>query len=457
MTEDPSNRQEKSEFTLEGEALGYIGLDQARVRAIEEARDNTDFYGPSYAGVRLVWEVLSTEESDDYYDIRLSFRPSGRYRGEPGVELFIYDKTGGLRVRQILDEPTALGETVDSATPGPAVAAAHPDEPRSRPTPTTSPMPTPTATPSVKPSPAPELSPPSALEFLLKWGSQGSGDGQFKLPSGIAVDEAGNVYVADRGNHRVQVFDSNGRFPRKWGKGSGIGRFMHKWGSEGRGDGQFNGPSGISVDGTGNVYVADLANHRVQVFDSGGRFLGKWGSWGHDTGKFEDPCGIAVDGAGNVYVADSPRHRVQIFDGNGRFLAQCVMWSDTQQLSTCTDVAVDGAGNVYVVDRGRHQVQVFDINGRLLGRRGSAGYGDAQFNLPYGIAVDGAGNVYVTDRGSHRVQVFDAKGLFLSKWGSGGTGNGQFQNPEGVTVDGAGNVYVVDQGHHRVQVFAPVR
>ena len=89
--------------------LGYIGLDQARLLAIEHARDHTDFYGPSYAGVNLAWEVLSAEESEDYYDIRLSFRPAGRYRGEPGAEQIIFDKMGELRVRQMLDEPSELG------------------------------------------------------------------------------------------------------------------------------------------------------------------------------------------------------------------------------------------------------------------------------------------------------------------------------------------------------------
>ena len=111
---------------------------------MEHARDNTDFYGPSYAGVRLVWEVLSTEETDDYYDIRLKFRPAGRFRGEPGVEQFIFDKTGSLRIRQMLDEPTGLGETMDSAASDPALPEVPPTESTSHLTPATSTIPTPT-------------------------------------------------------------------------------------------------------------------------------------------------------------------------------------------------------------------------------------------------------------------------------------------------------------------------
>lgn len=97
MAEDEDKKEEKFDFTPEGEAMDYIGLDQARVQAIEHARDNTDFYGPEYQGIRFVWEVISAEESDEYYEIRLSFRPSGRYRGEPGIEQFIKLNPGHRR------------------------------------------------------------------------------------------------------------------------------------------------------------------------------------------------------------------------------------------------------------------------------------------------------------------------------------------------------------------------
>ena len=124
MAEEEETKEDKLDFTTTGE--GYIGLDQARVQAIEHARDNTDFYGPEYQGVRLVWEVVSTEETDDYYEIRLSFRPAGRYRGEPGIEQFIFDKTGDLRVRQLFDEPLAATGTV---TPTETVAPPEPVAP----------------------------------------------------------------------------------------------------------------------------------------------------------------------------------------------------------------------------------------------------------------------------------------------------------------------------------------
>ena len=100
--------------------------------------------------------------------------------------------------------------------------------------------------------------------FITKWGSEGSSDGQFAWLGGIAVDSNGNVYVADSGNERIQKFDSDGNF-------------ITKWGSEGSGDGQFGVFGGIAVDSNGNVFVADNLNHRIQKFDSDGNFITKWG------------------------------------------------------------------------------------------------------------------------------------------------------------------------------------
>jgi DNA-binding beta-propeller fold protein YncE len=108
--------------------------------------------------------------------------------------------------------------------------------------------------------------------------------------------------VADSENDRVQVFSAEGEF-------------LAQWGSEGDDDGQFKQPNGIAVDEAGNVYVADsgIGNDRVQVFSAEGEFLGKWGSNGDGDGQFKQPNGIAVDGSGKVYVTDSRNRRVQVF------------------------------------------------------------------------------------------------------------------------------------------------
>ena len=109
MIEDQDKEDEgKIDFTPQGEALGYISLDQARVLAMRTARDNPAFYGPNYPEISLVWEIISQESSEDYYDIKLSFRPAGHYEDTPGIDQFMIEKTGIIRVRQLLAEPSRL-------------------------------------------------------------------------------------------------------------------------------------------------------------------------------------------------------------------------------------------------------------------------------------------------------------------------------------------------------------
>ena len=118
----------------------------------------------------------------------------------------------------------------------------------------------------------------SAPSFLLKWGTPGVGNGQFDKPHALAVGPQGDVYVVDTDNHRVQVFDGNGRF-------------LFKWGRFGTGDGQFDSPLGIAVDSRGRVHVADTGNCRIQQFDRRGTFLAKWGARGSGAGAFEGKQG----------------------------------------------------------------------------------------------------------------------------------------------------------------------
>ena len=128
-------------------------------------------------------------------------------------------------------------------------------------------------------------------EFVTTWGGFGSGEGQFDTPYGIAVDGSGSVYVSGN-NHRVQKFDANGTF-------------LATWGNPGSGDGEFYNPVGLAVDGEGNLYVADRGNHRILIFDDGGTYLAKLGGYGSGDGEFFWPQEVALDDAGNVYVADS--------------------------------------------------------------------------------------------------------------------------------------------------------
>ena len=141
--------------------------------------------------------------------------------------------------------------------------------------------------------------------YLLQWGSRGSGNGQFDQPYGVATDAAGNVYVTDQGNCRIQKFTN-------------AGTYLSQWGSRGSANGEFDWPVDVATDAAGDVYVAEFNNHRVQKFNSGGAYLAQWGTLGcGGYGQFMDPYGLATDAAGNVFVTDSYCRRIQKFTGIG--------------------------------------------------------------------------------------------------------------------------------------------
>ncbi len=296
---------------------------------------------------------------------------------------------------------------------------------------------------------------------LLAWGSQGKGQGQFQDPRGAAVDGEGAdgyVYVADSGNNRIQKFDANGQF-------------ITQWGSEGDGPGQFKEPWGIAVDAKGHVYVADTWNHRLQKFDAEGNFLRQWGGFrdtggaaSGDEGLFWGPRGIAVDGAGNVYVTDTGNKRVQVFDADGQFLAQ---WGgfgvEDGQMDEPVGIAVDQEGYIYVADTWNQRVQKFGAP-PTSGGEGARFVTQWPISGWYGQSVVNKpylavadGRVYVTDPEGYRVLVFDDSGEFVATFGEYGFDSKSFALPTGVAVDGQGNIYVTDSANHRVMKFGPLK
>jgi hypothetical protein len=281
----------------------------------------------------------------------------------------------------------------------------------------------------------------AACNFLLKWGTTGTGSGQFITPRAVAVDSAGNVYVPDSFT-RVQKFDSSVNFISQFGLSGDV-------------PGGFVSPNKVATDAAGNVYVTDLFTCRVQKFSSGGTFLLRWGSSGSGDGQFLNSSGgVAVDSAGDVYVSDFGNHRIQKFTSAGVFITK---WGTNgtgdNQFDTPQDVAVDLSNNVYVVDSANNRVQKFTSTGTFITKWGTSGASDGQFSAPQGIAVDSAGNVYVADSGNNRIQKFTSTGTFIEACGSMGTNDGEFSSPAGVAVDATGNLYVADTGNDRVQKF----
>jgi DNA-binding beta-propeller fold protein YncE len=186
-------------------------------------------------------------------------------------------------------------------------------------------------------------------------------------------------------------------------------------GGKGKGKGQFDSPTAISVDGNGNVLIADTDNGRIERFSPTGAFLNTVESAGKDHDKSFQPSGIAADHAGNIYVADTSKHRVEKLAPDGKLIAE---WRGPDPgFYGPRRIAIGSDDSIYVVDQGRTRIVKFSPDGRVLAVWGSKGNGDGQFDDPTSVAVDPKTNrVYVADPRNRRIQVFDSEGKFLAKW-----------------------------------------
>jgi sugar lactone lactonase YvrE len=291
------------------------------------------------------------------------------------------------------------------------------------PTPTPAPGPAPKPTPSTPAVPAPEAA-PAIGQQKLQFGEAGVGKGQFKEPRAVAVDKAGNIFVADTGNKRVQKFDASGKFLAEWAGGGE--RFVE--------------PVGLIVDSHDEVVVLDTSGW-LQRFDNRGRFLAKFGI---DRG-FYAPRGLAVDADNRLYVADTGTFRIVVLSPQGE-LVRTIGWRDATdaELIEPTGIAPDGQGGLYVAEVGHRRVVHFDASGRAVGEW--AMLYNTSSTGPH-LATDAQGRVYVTDPERHRLLVYSAEGKVLGQL------SGEFRLPVGVWVDAAGNVYVADTYNHRIQKF----
>jgi len=319
-------------------------------------------------------------------------------------------------------------------------------------------------------------------------GVSGSADGtgsaaRFNWPDSVAVDGAGNVYVADENNSTVRKVTPGGMVTTLAGLAGGPGSAD---GTESAA--RFNRPLGVAVDSAGNVYVADCANDTIRkVTPAGGvtTLAGLAGAQGSADGtgsaaRFYSPGGVAVDSTGNVYVADSYNHAIRKITPAGGVttlagLAGIAGFADglgsAARFYVPASVAVDPAGNVYVADQFNQSIRKISPAGlvaTLAGQVENAGSADgvgraAQFYYPRGVAVDSAGNVYVGDEYNHTIRQITPTGLVTTLAGlagNPGTADGlgsaaRFNNPGGVAVDGAGYLYVADIWNHRITKGTP--
>ena len=205
--------------------------------------------------------------------------------------------------------------------------------------------------------------------FVKEWGSHGDLPSQFKQPGDIAIAPDGRVYVADTWNQRVQVFSPDGEYQREWTD-------------------KYYGPRGIGIGPTGTIYLADTGNHRVRRFTPDGVEEKSWGGLGKEQGQFTEPVGIAVDKDGKVYVVDNGNARVQIFDGNGALISAIAVDGWEQKVFSEPHVAVTPNGTIWVTVPTRQLIRAYDPTGKVIKEIQGGDDPGLPFDRPMGIAYD---------------------------------------------------------------------
>lgn len=339
--------------------------------------------------------------------------------------------------------------------------------------------------------PASEITHHSTITTIAGNGiASGSGDGgpaaqaTLNTPAGIALDAAGNVYIADAFNHRIRKVSPDGAITTVAGTG--------EVGFDGDGapatDARLRVPLSVAVDGTGTLYIADTYNHRIRRVSPDGIIstiagtgaLGFGGDGGPGTeASLAYPTGIAVADDGALYIADTRNHRIRKLAADGTITTVAGTGAagfngdggpaTLARLNNPRDVAAAPDGKLYIVDRENRRIRMVDADGLIatVAGTGSSGFnGDrgqatqASLRAPYGITVDHVGNLYIADTFNHRVRRVSPDGSISTVAGSarfGFTGDGwaagqaALHYPLGVGVDIAGNLYIADSFNHRIR------
>jgi NHL repeat-containing protein len=283
------------------------------------------------------------------------------------------------------------------------------------------------------------------------WGKRGSTEGRFNKPRAVTIDKEDHLYIVDM-TPRIQIFTPDGEYLRGWQTPD------YKNGK----------PSGLSIDNSGNLLVSDTHYYRVLTYTPQGELLADrtlGGTWGDGPGQFHFVTDCVQDPEGNFYVSEYGEcDRIQKFTPDRKFLYQ---WGnhghELGEFLRPQKMVLDQQGFLWVTDACNHRVQMFDVRGsyaRIVKSWGRQGRAPGELNYPYDILLDEAGlagrddgHVYLCEFGNHRVQKFTLDGQFVGLWGESGRREGQLDQPWGITRDSRGRMYVLDSYNHRVQRF----
>ena len=370
-------------------------------------------------------------------------------------------------------------------------------------------------------------------------GLYGSGSGEFALPDGLAFDSKGDLFVADRGNNRVQEFSSEDAYvrsisnpERKDGGPADVavnssgdlwvtywlepevdefspeGSLIRSFGSGGSEPGQVGSAQRLTVGPEGDIWLAEYQSNRVQVFSPTGEYQYGFGTYGTGEGKFWHPMGISIHG-GNAYVLDNGNDRVEkwtipVAGSEGAHDKRTIYYSAAAnptvascgehpewanlpcqtgpaaqpapalgQFAEPSSLTTDSSGDVWVADEHNDRIEEFTSEGVFVRMFGSQGPGVGQFAGPDGVAIDGKGNLWVSDQMNDRIEEFTSEGVFVKAFGWGvsngeskletctsscraglyGSGSGEFALPDGLAFDSKGDLFVADRGNDRVEEF----
>lgn len=318
-------------------------------------------------------------------------------------------------------------------------------------------------------------------------GADGTGSAaRFNFPNSLALDQAGNIIVADENNCTIRRVTPAGVVTTIAGSAGAQGR-VNGTGSAAR----FNQPTGVAVDGSGNIYVVDYVNQLIRKIAPDGNVTTVAGTGG-STGSYDGtgysmspvflrgPTSAAVDGAGNVYIADTLNHSIRkitpagvttLLAGDGSSAGNSNGTGTAARFNAPVGVAVDAAGNVYVADAANHLIRKITPAGEVTtagGQAGQPGYVDgakdtAKFDFPSGVVVDGGNNVYVVDYANHVIRRIAPDGTVSTLAGAAGQagaadgvgGSARFRYPRDIALDGSGNLYVADTGNSSIRRISP--
>jgi DNA-binding beta-propeller fold protein YncE len=269
--------------------------------------------------------------------------------------------------------------------------------------------------------------------------------GDFNKPMHKPMDVTRNssfTYISDTNNKRVMVFDT-------------AGSLLYTFGEEGKGEGKFNFPYGIATDDQGKVYVADLYNGNISIFNAKGQFIDYFAKKTMTDKKISAPAALRIIDK-KIYMTDIQTNKAYVFDMAGKLLLEVGKpGTKDGEFNAPNGITADDEGNIYVVDTGNQRVQIFDNKGKFVKiiNGSNDGKGESIFVNPRGIGIDDRGIMYVVSNLTHLVYGFDKDGKKVFEFGGMGESNGQFSLPNGLFIDENDYVLITDTLNLRVQVF----